>query len=789
MPIHVHEIICKAAYQGEINVLRFCVTNSALANAHSKEGKSALTYAAFNGHLECAELLLTHGADIHAVPFNFASRLICEAASQGNLPFLRLSVINKQFANARFPIEQLTDNKTALMHAVINGHVDCAAHLLIQGADTNAVEIQKDPHSKTAVDFAIEQSRAKMLTLLLASGAKWKAMEQSTARDFMLLLQDLAEDLIEPILSLCSDGVLNSQYKDQENLVVTLLWDAAHQKNWPLVRAILKRNPQDLNIQPTRATNSPPWLPAIHYALVDDAIDIAKEMLIQGATLNYIDYNSSCVMSGLMYAAKHTNLPAELVLSRVSDSILHHKDATRSTHPLHSHWPLPARNKSALDYAAEYKNWALVKAIRERIHLNDSQHTPPLSIDERHALDLALKNQAWDVVFALIPRHAQRIKDTKLVDSQNKPTGLKQLFEIFSIISQHYAIETFLLHEDNPEWLWDYFSNTDEKITEAFFKKLIYLNEIRFGNVCPRSGYIHTLMPTSIVRYWAIAQNKEQPQIKLVMQRVEKWKEVIHEVGERNKLWNWVGDKALPSADSDNDKFIAEAKKFINVDERQGFIDDKFEFFCSVANFCESGLQKPKLAKQLYELVTQEIEAYKAKEFDTLNRTQAIAQRGLAYLAVSSLGGELKEEDSQDHYKAFLRHAILGTVTPDDEIKNDSANKAAKACELMKLQRSSQELHFTIDNFVNHIMEATPTSLQELKRYSDVGVQTEVVTAQEESRASPMMMQFFDPKKSKRVHDDEIKQEIKAENGETMKQETQARDDEAIPQEKKLRLR
>jgi ankyrin repeat protein len=669
---------------------------------------------------------------------------ICTAASDGDIHTLRTYVVSAEFANARD-----SDQWTALMRAASQGYLDCAKFLLEQGANVNTVQFPDQKNSDTAIDIALWNAKFDMVELLLAHQAKFNFIDAHGCTALITVMEgapSLPEALIEPVLSCCSDAILNSIYSDNEiNEKGTALWFAARYGLWSLVRGILKRQPQYLDMTPTAGGFK--GLPAIDFALADNQLDIAKEMLTQGARLDYFSgvYESSTPElmiseypgSGLMIAVQR-NIPEEwtdLVLSRVSDDTLNNK-AGSVTYASRKYG-----DDNALSYAAKRNNWQLVKGILSRMHQDRSQRR--LNNAERCVLDLALRAARWDVIFVMFPSHAERMK--QLLGDNNKPTSLKKYFEIFFIISQHYEVSKLPLFFD-PELFWEYFKNTDNAATTAFFKKFIYLREIDvfrpdetanfyYGRRLPRemSEWASTLYD------WATSKNMAAADAQLVMERMLIWSQHLSYFATRNQAWRLP----LPTAESDYDKFIADTGEFFGKTIYISWIQ-RIEFVTALAQFCENGLQKPLLATRLYELILieqdKEIKS-RAKTFD-FNQSAASIHRALMYLAPTTVShGVPQDENATQHCRNFLEHAVsaAGSQGVDDEkLQKDCEEKAAQVCEIIGVKLSPKQLACTPQNFVNLIFE-----LAEVKNREKQSVREEKQINEVSSSGQMLITNFF----------------------------------------------
>ncbi len=118
-----------AATTGDVAAARGLLAGGADSNSRDANGYSALNWAALNGHLDIAKLLIDHGADVNA--HDNPKRL------------------------------------TPLMNAAGMGHDDIAELLVSRGADVNVL----DATGAQALLWARARARSSLMTFLLAHGA------------------------------------------------------------------------------------------------------------------------------------------------------------------------------------------------------------------------------------------------------------------------------------------------------------------------------------------------------------------------------------------------------------------------------------------------------------------------------------------------------------------------------------------------------------------------------------------------------------------------------------------
>ncbi|MBV9506634.1 MAG: ankyrin repeat domain-containing protein [Acidobacteriia bacterium] len=157
-----------AARAGNPEVVNLLLAHGAEVNPKETwRGQTALMWAAAEGHREVVATLLEHGADVNAksevfdftglkpkagsVPMNFPRggfTALLFAARQGDLESARLLVEHGADVNLGDP-----DGTTPLIVAIINLHYDLAGFLLNHGADPNAADGKGRTPLYAAVDM------------------------------------------------------------------------------------------------------------------------------------------------------------------------------------------------------------------------------------------------------------------------------------------------------------------------------------------------------------------------------------------------------------------------------------------------------------------------------------------------------------------------------------------------------------------------------------------------------------------------------------------------------------
>ena len=178
MPLPPPELVRKAAFDGRAKDLReflemgsdpnWLVKESKHPNlvgrpeakpAHVTTNLSNLVLSAMNGHVECVELLLKHGARIEDREDITGISALQAAAASGHTNCVRALLA----AGAAVDAEN-KGGTTALLDAVAQGKLDCAALLLGYGADPC-----RACQDKTPSEWAKEKGHPECVSLLGAA--------------------------------------------------------------------------------------------------------------------------------------------------------------------------------------------------------------------------------------------------------------------------------------------------------------------------------------------------------------------------------------------------------------------------------------------------------------------------------------------------------------------------------------------------------------------------------------------------------------------------------------------
>jgi ankyrin repeat protein len=129
--------IFECAESNDIDELRNLLKSGADVNLQNKRGNTALMFAAWHGHTDCAELLIKSGAYVN-LRYKEGSTALMFAAWDGCTDCVELLIKSGADVNL-----QDDDGLTALMIATKRGHKDCA-ELLKKAMDNKKLKLQNE---------------------------------------------------------------------------------------------------------------------------------------------------------------------------------------------------------------------------------------------------------------------------------------------------------------------------------------------------------------------------------------------------------------------------------------------------------------------------------------------------------------------------------------------------------------------------------------------------------------------------------------------------------------------
>src|SRR5688572_15287933 len=155
--------VADAAMKGDREAVRALVRQGADVNAPQGDGMTALHWAALNGDVEIADMLVHAGANLEAITRIGGHRPLHVASRQGNAPVVALLL--KAGATAK---ATTSNGVSALHYAAGAGATEAVVALLDAGVDPNVTE---PAWSHTPLMIAAAQNRPATIRALLSRGA------------------------------------------------------------------------------------------------------------------------------------------------------------------------------------------------------------------------------------------------------------------------------------------------------------------------------------------------------------------------------------------------------------------------------------------------------------------------------------------------------------------------------------------------------------------------------------------------------------------------------------------
>ncbi|MFA5908013.1 MAG: ankyrin repeat domain-containing protein [Vicinamibacterales bacterium] len=159
--------VAEAAARGDKIAVKALLKSAADVNAAQGDGMTALHWAAMNGDLELAQMLVFAGANVRATTRLGAYTPLFLASQRGHGPVIEALI------KAGSDVKAGTPNGTSpLMVAAASGNVDAVKALVDAGADVNAPD---GVRSQTPLMYAAASNRADVISYLASKGADLKA--------------------------------------------------------------------------------------------------------------------------------------------------------------------------------------------------------------------------------------------------------------------------------------------------------------------------------------------------------------------------------------------------------------------------------------------------------------------------------------------------------------------------------------------------------------------------------------------------------------------------------------
>jgi uncharacterized protein len=158
--------VADAAARGDREAVKALLKQAADVNAAQGDGMTALHWAAMNGDIDLAQMLIVAGANVRATTRLGSYTPLYLASQQGHGGVVQALIKGGADVKAGTP-----NGTTPLMVAAASGEVDAVRALLDAGADVNAAD---GVRAQTPIMYAAASNRAAVIELLASRGADLK---------------------------------------------------------------------------------------------------------------------------------------------------------------------------------------------------------------------------------------------------------------------------------------------------------------------------------------------------------------------------------------------------------------------------------------------------------------------------------------------------------------------------------------------------------------------------------------------------------------------------------------
>ncbi len=282
--------VADAAMKNDTDAVRSLIKQAVDVNGAQGDGMTALHYAALNGNVEMARMLIFAGANLKA-----ATRLgnytpLFMAAKNGNT-----AVVEALLKNGADSKAAGTTGLNALMMAATSGDADSIRLLIQHGADPNATEVER---GQTALGYAASFNRVEAIQALLKGGAdpnlasKLIKPAEPLKKLFDIQNQQAAQAVGQAAAILNgADGVAKGGGNPKGSL--TPLMYAARQGNMEAAKTLLDAGAKIDAVNGDRST-------ALLLASINAHFDIARYLVERGADVNVATMDGATALYGVV---------------------------------------------------------------------------------------------------------------------------------------------------------------------------------------------------------------------------------------------------------------------------------------------------------------------------------------------------------------------------------------------------------------------------------------------------------------------------------------------------------
>ena len=196
-----------AAAVGDKNLVEHLCKKTNDINLRDWRGNTALIYASWEGHLDCVQVLLQHGASLdvqneYHSGFCHNQTALMLASARGYIDVVQCLISNGANVNLCNAF-----NETAMIIAADKGHADCVRELLAHGADVNL----QDKWQRSALMAAVQNGHTAIATLLCRYKAETNVHDIYNFTPLMWATKLKNSDCVSVLLSHGGDPSITSQ--------------------------------------------------------------------------------------------------------------------------------------------------------------------------------------------------------------------------------------------------------------------------------------------------------------------------------------------------------------------------------------------------------------------------------------------------------------------------------------------------------------------------------------------------------------------------------------------------
>lgn len=264
-----------AAEYGHLDLANLLIDHGANVDEYIDSETTALTFAIDNNHLDMVELLIRRGAKIDIIQGEGEDKIelhhLCYAVNSGKPEIASFLIRNGADVNAEDP----GSNKTPLIEACIKGYIEIVKQLLAKGAKANSFSLE----------YALFNNHVEIAEILVNHGVKFNEIRLHS------LISHAIENGYIQVLEFLKKNNVNVNTANEYGF--TSLMQACKHGKLEIVKFLLNN---EANIHGQNQHGISPLL----WAIAEGHFDIVQLLIEKGANINSADMSK---FTPLMYAA------------------------------------------------------------------------------------------------------------------------------------------------------------------------------------------------------------------------------------------------------------------------------------------------------------------------------------------------------------------------------------------------------------------------------------------------------------------------------------------------------